>query len=400
VIVSKRIDWIFANSYLKKDFFISKNYIGYFYGLIIFFYGILKITQIYILQNKSQSKTKKIPNDIVIESAAPHMHLNYFRHFNNQASNSNYLKIECFNKNQYSSILRLPYISILNEFFITLKEVYPIIGALKSTLNRKGVIREVITSLPVFAYFVCLLRALQEINSNLKLFSGGAPLISSAAILLNIETYYLTHGFINKPIEREMIDPSPQDYLMIYPEYSYIYTYSLEEKAYLTNFGIKSSIKQYPYKKLENLKDKIIIFLNYTDFNMDKEALEELIDVFYEYEYEIVIKIHPTYMGNFDSTLRNIEKIRFEDCPEHSAQSFMQIEMPKFACGWISTTLCEASNMGILPICLSNAEDELFNEVLYPLKKKSLLWHNEKDLILKCIENDDFIQNIIKARFS
>jgi len=397
VIVSKRIDWIFANSYLKKNFSIPNSKTGYLLSVVIFLYGIIKITQVYLLQDKNQNKHKRIPDHIVIESAAPHMHLNYFRYFNTQKRNTEYLKIECFNKKQYSCILRLSYISIFKEFCITLKEIAPIIGGLSAKLKKKGFIKEVASSLPVFAYFVCLLRAMKKNNSNLKLFSGGAPLISSAAILLDIETYYLTHGFINKPTQRDKLNPKSSNYLLVYPNYTYIYTYSKEEGEYLKLFGICSSIRNFPYKKLINFQRKVIIFLNYTDDNMDQKILEDLIHIFHQNYYEVIIKIHPTYMGNFDKNLAFRDLVRFENSPDSSADSFIRKEQPEFACGWISTTLCEALNLGVIPICLSNKDDPLFDEILYPLKKKSLMWHDDKEIIKNFIENkNQNIHSIVK----
>jgi len=390
VIISKRIDWIFANSYIRKNFSIPKSNPSMTYAVIIFVYGIIKITQLYILQTKQCFTNEEIPNHIVIESAAPHMHLNYFRYFNQEEAHSDYLIIECFNKYQFTGIAKSSLPNIYKEFYITFKEILPILGDIKKILNRDGVIKEIMASLPVFSYFICLFKVLKRNNPDLKLFSGGAPLISSAAILVDIETYYLTHGFINKPIQRDELNPNSNNYFLAYPEYNYIYTYSKEEKKYLELFGICSLIKPYPYKKLKNLQRKIIIFLNYTDDNMDQETLENLICIFHENNYEIVIKMHPTYLGNFNKILTCREKVRFENSPKSSAYSFIQEERPEFACGWISTTLCEALNLGVIPICLSDKEDQLFNEVLYPLRKKSIMWHAEKELLNGFMENESY----------
>lgn len=390
MIISKRIDWLFANSYIKKNSIISKNNPSFAYAVTIFIYGVIKIAQLYFLQTKHRFSDNQIPNHVVIESAAPHMHLNYFRYFNTGEADSGHLIVECFNKYQFTGIAKLSLISIYKEFYITFKEILPVLGDLQRILNREGIIKEVMTSLPVFSYFVCLLKVLKENNSSLKLFSGGAPLISSAAILVKIDTYYLAHGLINKPVQRDELNPKSNDYFLAYPDYKYIYTYSEEEKKYLELFGVSSLIKFYPSKKLTNLQKKVVIFLNYTDDNMDQGTLEDLINIFHKNNYEVVIKIHPSYMGNFDKTLPSKDKIRFEDSPELSANSFIQQEQPEFACGWISTTLCEALSLGVIPICLSDEGDKLFDEVLYPLKKKSIMWHAEKKLINSFMENQSY----------
>ena len=382
MIISDRVDWIFANSYIRRNYSISRNNPNLLDALTIFLYGVIKIAQLYFLQKKHYSSNQKIPNHLLVESASPHMHLNYFRHFNKDKDNSKYIKIECFNKYQFTGIAKLSLLKIYREFYLAFREILPILEDAKKILNREDLTMEIMSSLPVFSYFTCLLKELKRSNSKLKLFSGGAPLISSAAILVNIETYYLAHGLINKPIPRKELHPKPNEYFLVYPEYTYIYTYSKEEKNYLESFGISSLIIPYTYKKLKNLERKVIIFLNSTDANMDKEVLEDLIEIFYQNHYEVVIKIHPTYSGNIYKNIERKNQIRFENSSKSSGESFIRQEHPKFACSWISTTLCEALNLGVIPICMSDKQDILFDEILYPLKKKSIMWNDEKELII------------------
>lgn len=395
MIISDRVDWIFANSYIKRNYSISGNNPNLLDALTIFLYGVIKIAQLYFLQKKHYFSNQKIPNHLLVQSASPHMHLNYFRYFNKDKDNSKYIKIECFNKYQFTGIAKLSLLKIYREFYLAFREILPILEDAKKILNREDLTMEIMSSLPVFSYFTCLLRELKRSNSKLKLFSGGAPLISSAAILVNIETYYLAHGFINKPVQRDELNPKPDKYFLAYPEYNYIYTYSKEEKEYLELFEIRSLIKPYFFKKLTNFNRKIIIFLNYTDDNMHQEKLEDLIDIFYQGKYEVIIKIHPTYIGNFDKKLWYKDQIRFENSPHLSANDFIQQERPEFACGWVSTTLCEALNLGVIPICMSKEEDTLLGEVIYPLKKRSIMWDTERELINSYINNKTYGVDLI-----
>ena len=102
MIISKRIDWLFANSYIKKNSIISKNNPSFAYAVTIFIYGAIKIAQLYFLQTKHRFSDNQIPNHVVIESATPHMHLNYFRYFNTGEADSGHLIVECFNKYQFT----------------------------------------------------------------------------------------------------------------------------------------------------------------------------------------------------------------------------------------------------------------------------------------------------------
>jgi hypothetical protein len=390
MIVSKRVDWILANSYVKKNLCALGRKTNYLYSLLIFAYGVARICHLYLLQIKHKHRSYVTEDHLVVESAAPHMHLNYFRNFNKEEDSSNYILIKCFDKFQYTSILKVPLLSILREFYITFKEIYPIIEDLKLILNRNNVIKEVMISLPVFSYFVSLFIALKKNNPNLKLFSGGAPLISSAAILVGIETYYLSHGLINKPIQRENISLNPQDYFLVYPQYDHIFTYSKEEKEYLKSFGNNSSFYQYPYKRLVDLKKKIVIFFHAVDAMMSKRKLENIISLFNANNYEVIIKIHPSNIGSLYKQISDTHKIRVENKKELSASEFLKIEKPEFACGWLSATICEALYLGIVPICLNDEDESFFDELVYPLKRKSFLWDSEQQFISSNIREKDF----------
>ena len=49
---------------------------------------------------------------------------------------------------------------------------------------------------------------------------------------------------------------------------------------------------------------------------------------------------------------------------------------PRFIVGWGSTSICEALNMGVIPINLS-----IDQVAFYPLRKRSLLWPLKKNIV-------------------
>jgi len=395
MIVSKKADWIFANTYVKKNLLIAKARTNYVHALIIACFGVVRTTQLFFLQKKNKLHSMKIPNHIVIESAAPHMHKNYFRCFNPHKKDAWYLKIECFNKSQYTNIAKISLFDLYKELYSIFKEILPMIGGLKEILSRDDALKYVMITLPVFSYFVCLFKVLKKSNSGVKVYSGGAPVVSSAAILAEIETYYLAHGLINKPPIRECLNPEPKDYFLVYPDFKCIYVYSLEEKEYLQRFGVVSKINLYQdldlyqHQKLTNLEQKVIICLNNRDEEMCLEMLKNLIVVFQANSYEVIIKTHPFYKGNYRSIFAKNNSIRFIDCPNLTAEVLMREQKPQFVCSWTSTTLCEALNLGIAPICLSDKNELLFDEILYPIKEKSIMWIRDRAIMERFFRTKD-----------
>ena len=109
--ISQRTVWIFSNSYILREnsFFLNKPKF-LFEGPIIFIFGFFRIMQLYFLQKSKERNIANIPNHIVVKSAAPHMHMNYFKLFNPNDDYSKYIYIECFDKNNFTQLRRQWYL--------------------------------------------------------------------------------------------------------------------------------------------------------------------------------------------------------------------------------------------------------------------------------------------------
>ena len=62
---------------------------------------------------------------------------------------------------------------------------------------------------------------------------------------------------------------------------------------------------------------------------------------------------------------------------------------PYFTVSWISTALCESLRHGVVPISLLEAITGLTSPYLeiYPIKKRTLSWHEEKERIFELLED-------------
>jgi len=387
--ISQRTVWIFSKSYILREnsFFLNKPKF-LFEGPIIFIFGFFRIVQLYFLQKSKEHNITNIPNHIVVKSAAPHMHMNYFKLFNPNDDDSKYIYIECFDKSKFTQLRKLHFWDIFFEFYLAFKEMIPVLSKLKAEQGKKNLIKQAMVSLPIFAYFTCLFRDLKNENSNIKIFSGGVHLISASAITAEIPAYWLSHGLLEQAKLNETdIEPNPSKYFIAFPEYEYIYLFSKDEQNYLIEHNVSSCIKLYNFVKIEDLKNKILIFL--IDFNhlMDVQALKVTIDFFQKNNYEVVLKFHPSYKGELHLEFLDKKNIRIDESLRASASELMRIEKPKFVASWASTTLCEALRQGIAPICLCSNGEEKFEP--YPYRKRSIWWHEEQDMLVKLLDDKE-----------
>ena len=386
--ISERIIWIFSQTYVPQiNSFIDRKSRILFFSPIIFIFGVFRIVQLYLIQKPT---IKGAPDHIVVRTAAPHMHKNYFRIFNENMDSSKFIYIDCFNKHQFTKIKKLSCWSIYREFYLTYKELMPAIARLKKEEGRHSIAYEAMTALPIFSYFTCLLQELKKENAQIKLFSGGADLISSAAILSKIETYMLSHGLFHSPtlMSGKLIKPDPSKYNILLPKFNFIYLYSNDEVMFYKDHGISSKLCLYPYKKLNRLHKKIIIFTNPEDHQMNYHDLSELINLFKKYSYEIIVKFHPLYKGSFEKEFLKDRNIKIINDGDATALKLMLEEKPSFVAGWHSTTLCEAHLLGIAPICIEQPTADSKYQFVYQFHKKSINWLESKKRLDESLANN------------
>lgn len=388
--MSQRVVWIFSNSYiLRKNSFLERKPKFLLASPIIFIYGLLRILQFFFLQ---KSSVQNIPDDLIILSAAPHMHKNYFKLFDQDLKKNKYLLIDSLDKEKFTQIKRLNFLDIYKEFYLTFKEVINVLSKLNADEHKTLKIYEACLALPVFAYFACLFKDIKMQNSRSKIFSGGAHTISSAGITACIPVYWLAHGLIAAALPRQNNEFKPSQYFIALPDFQCIYLYSQDEIKYLEDHGIESQFRLYNYKKLNKFSNKVIIFLDSEDRYMNFLDLSNLIDMFNKYKYMVIVKFHPSYEGSLNEKFFNNKGVKILKDHGPSASQLMLEERPRFVSGWLSTIICEAYMQEIVPICLATPKNSPDVDLIYDFKKKSISWHDEKELLEDCITigNDAF----------
>jgi hypothetical protein len=332
-----------------------------------------------------------VPDHVVVKTAAPHMHMNYFSLFNQSDDRSKYFYIECFNSKQFTQIKRLNFWDIFIEFYLTFKEFTHVFSRLNPEERKSYALKQASVSLSVFSYFTCLFKNLKNENPNIKIFSGGAHLISAAAITAGASTYWLSHGLLAPArLNGADIEHNPLKYYIPIPQYDYIYLYSKDEKTYLSDHGVSSKIMLYDFNKIENLKNKLVIFMPCFDSSVDFQELATLIDLFKKYNYKIIMKLHISYVGGRQLEFAKNKNLSINESVKASGGELMRSERPKFITGWSSTALCEALRQGIIPIDLCKIdlqENQKFSP--YNFRKRSIWWHEDQKILLKLLDDSE-----------
>jgi hypothetical protein len=402
--ISKKMAWLFANSYLTKamelkDISCITKIFLVLRNLDILIYGLIRVIEFFSLQKyhvtKAATSNVEVTDHLVLESQAPHMHLNYFRHFNQSHNEHTYLIIKCFDKYDFTKIAPLNFWNLLHELCGTFFELVMAIHFTKTRVLNKDLKSKARKELPVFSYLTCLFRALKERNPNIKLFSGGAHLASAAAIAEGIETFWLAHGIIDMALPAEEA-PSSDTHILSYPNFNFIYLYSKDEIEYLKKFSVDSNFYNYQFKKITNHISKTIFFTSPFHTPEERNTLLEALEFFQIKEYQIILKLHPSYTYDLPSNIFNDQGVKVLNSDGKPASHLIEQENPSFVCAFASTTLCEALYQDVIPICLSEGKDPLS---AYPFNNRSISWKDEKSIIQKYLQNphNDLRTSLLKT---
>ena len=415
-IVNKRNKWLFStvevSRYLVKrnDSLLippGKTWRSFLTAYPSYVYTLLKLAYFLVRQLFSDKTSfDKKPTHILVSTGAGYDLKNYSKYFLD--SNVEVIHLEAFNTSQKINFNIVKIKSVCSFFLENLRETNRILK-LKLPVNlRKRIIHYSLPQLATYTYLCAFLSAIKEQIPNVKIFHSGAIILSDAATRAGIETICLYHGLARKQSKAD------------FPFFDHIYVYAIEEKTYLEDISPNANVCLYPVKELSKLEKKIIIFLSQLDIHMSEKNLAELIALFKKNDYEIFLKKHPTYTGSLVDKIASKYSLEMIDLEKDASEAILSLR-PSFTIGWGSTALCESLRQGVVPISLvgsrtgqssnsqfheeflkskekkldvrmgvSYASDYLgleFSWLVYPFKKRTLSWKEEKERIFELLED-------------
>jgi len=318
-----------------------------------------------------------------------------YRHYNiNKIKGNNFRDDPVINGFDLVGLMRIKHVSIVDIYRQFLHSVFDFHKVI--TMGFSGCVESIILDgaarkIAAFTYLNCFFRKIQSTSPECVIYTGsGGSLLSYVTTSLGLRTVYITHGLISK------IDAD------LFPNFSRIYVYSNDERQYLIKAGVRSNIETYDLPNVGIHSKSVIIFMN-NDGSDNYDEILSIINYFKSDYYSIYIKYHPLnletseeYSWVRDSDISIIDNAIYWD----SCSSIGAIK-PSFVVGnGVSTSLCEALCMGVIPIRINQSAilDEWdYNwDGIYPYEKRTFSWHDERDVINKLLSENTQYSDAIR----
>lgn len=168
------------------------------------------------------------------------------------------------------------------------------------------------------------------------------------------------------------------------PNFSSVYAYSRDDKLYLKDLNVDFPINIYSYSKLEEYTNSIIIFAP-----IQKKHLIEIIQLVGSCSYSVYIKQHPfpDYSIDENIVMNECRSLNIEFISSNvykNARSLIANIKPRYVFGGLSTALCEALNMDVIPINIENETEAYYRTksiLSYNFDRRCLSWKNNRKII-------------------
>ena len=385
-IVNKRNKWLFSGTEISSYLVESNNslliplgkkwysplaiYPSYVFNFLKLLYFLMK--QLCVDKTSFQNESAHI----LFSSGEGYDLKNYSKVFLN--NNVEVIHLEAFNTNQKINFNIVKIKSVFLFFLENIREANSLFKLKLPLYLRKTIVSHSLPEIGIYTYLCAFLSAIKEQIPNVKIFHNGARVLSIAATRIGIETVYLSHGLIRKQGKAGL------------PFYNNIYVYSSEEKTYYEDISPNSNVCMYPVKELPKLKKRVIIFLRQDDDDLIEETLSEILTLFLKKGYKIFLKKHPANTGVLADETADKYNLELTDTEMDASEIILNLR-PSFTVGATTTALCESLNHGVIPISISDERiwcdrDDLTWSV-YPIKKRSLSWGEEKERIFELLED-------------
>jgi len=243
-------------------------------------------------------------------------------------------------------------------------------------------------------FYDTTLKWIKKKYPNIVVYIDGAMLASHASVLSDLKTIRTCHGLTEK------VHP------YYYPAYNSIYVFSQDEKKHLKSRDINSKVYTYPFDILEYRKKTVVFFMANDTLHVNPDYFSDITELFLSCGYKMYMKLHPLndapeqltkeyglsgYNWSDVLNVSNIQCIKGID-----GSDVIKKIKPSFVIGWGSTSLCEALNMGVIPIdILDPSVPAGFG--IYSTYQKSLNWPDDRDTIYKLISKRIDYQGMLET---
>jgi len=306
---------------------------------------------------------------IILKTGRGYDHLNILENID---QNMNIMYIQAFDFREFMMIERVSFFKVLENFTDAVFDYYVALYLSPSKKIRNILILSAISQISSYVYLLSFFQKVKCKIPSCKIYSAGAIHSCNAAISANLKTIYMYHGMMEK-----------YHYQAI-PNFSSVYAYSRDDKLYLKDLNVDFPINIYSYSKLEEYTNSIIIFAP-----IQKKHLIEIIQLVGSCSYSVYIKQHPfpDYSIDENIVMNECRSLNIEFISSNvykNARSLIANIKPRYVFGGLSTALCEALNMDVIPINIENETEAYYRTksiLSYNFDRRCLSWKNNRKII-------------------
>ena len=341
--------WIFANFkahevYLGLNVSNIKSSINFFLNIKLFFFislaSFLTLLKMFKLIYLKVDKDKFF--ELVLCSEGDHSEA-LFK--NNNFSSPKFLSI--FDQN---NLFKYSTFSIPIFLKILLKNYRIALGVVKipSVNLKKTVIDDIYSSLPNSIFYEYFFTDLINHNKKFMIVSSSCllfPLTIAGNLGIDIKVY--NHGLVGKVMPKG------------FPRLSKFQLIHKDEVAYFKKIFPSFKLSLTEHNLIKSKQKLVIIFLrqgleSMNDGNnntLQNTKLEEAINFFQEKNFQVFLKLHPNSFSLEKELITQFKGVEFINKNLLAPEVFAGL-CPSFVLGWLSSSLIEALNMGVIPITL------------------------------------------------
>ena len=195
-----------------------------------------------------------------------------------------------------------------------------------------------------------------------------------------VKSFLFQHGLLNLGL--------------LMPKVDHMYVLTTIEAMHLKKLmpNTKSELIKQTILLETQKKHVVIVLLPKLPYQRHYPVISNFID--WAKQKNLTVVIRPTNKATQNEV--SVYSTQFFQCLvddiKRSINDSLSFWQPKFVAAWTSTCLSTAIENGILPISFMSKEDPLWDQMIYPLRKRVLYWPSESETIAETLTSVDKYQ--------
>lgn len=260
---------------------------------------------------------------------------------------------------------------------------------------KKTIIDNLFSSIPNSIFYEYFFNDLISHKTKFKIVSSSCLIFPlTIAGNLNIDIQVKMHGLMGKILP------------MGFPKLKKLELIHKDEVDYFQRLLPSCRIKSSEQLTIGHHQKFVVIFLRQTlesmndadDLNFSNANLSHAVKFFKARGYKIFLKLHPHSWFQQEDLGKELQNLEFIDS-EFSGHDVLQELRPSFVIGWLSSSLIEALNAGIIPVTLETKpyDSDVSKKTIVKFEKRVLNYATDIDKIIAATEQPSEFTDLISV---